>query len=178
MTLQSSPLSAEVLAAFVPPIWSHELLWSPHVEPWASAAKPPVLRQDPRMIQRSPQRLVEVVGMVHSLVQGLERLYDFFVASMLCNNGRGGVIYHDFRKNNKNHLPPRFIVGKWLAGPVLRSRGMVSSMTLATVKVIGEVEVVMGGNVGVERRVQMWSDSDERKIKKKCDRQLSLYIAV
>ena len=55
---------------------------------------------------------------------------------------------------------------------------MVSSMTLATVKVIGEVEVVMGGNVGVERRVQMWSDSDERKIKKSCDRKLSLYIAV
>ena len=55
---------------------------------------------------------------------------------------------------------------------------MVSSMTLATVKVIGEVGVVMGGNVGGERRVQMWSDSDERKMKKNCDRQLSLYIAV
>ena len=91
---------------------------------------------------------------------------------------KGGVIYHDFRKNNKKHLPPRFIVGTWLAGPVLRSRGMVSSMTLATVEIIGEVGVVMGGNVGGERRVQMWSDSDERKMKKNCDRQVSLYIAV
>ena len=130
------------------------------------------------MVERSPQRLMKMVGMVHSLVQVLERLCDFFVASRLCNNERRGIIYHDFNKNNKKHIPPRFIVGTWLAGPVLRSRGMVSSMTLATVKVIGEVEVVMGGNVGVERRVQMWSDSDERKMKKNCDRQLSLYIAV
>ena len=94
------------------------------------------------MVERLPQRLVEMAGMVNSLVQVLERLCDFFVASMLCNNGRRGIIYHDFNKNNKKHIPPRFIVGTWLAGPVLRSRGVVSPMTLATVKVIGEVGVV------------------------------------
>ena len=112
------------------------------------------------MVERSPQGLVQVLEMVHSLVQGLERFYGFFVAPMLVNNGRGGFIYHGFNKNNKKHLPPRSAVATWLAGPVLRSRGMASSMTLATVGVIGEVGVVMGGNVGGERRVQMWSDSD------------------
>ena len=69
VTLQSSPLSAEVGAAFVTPILPHELVWWPHVEPSTSAAKSPILRQDHPMVQRSPQRLVEVVGMVHSLVQ-------------------------------------------------------------------------------------------------------------
>ena len=76
---------------------------------------------------------------------------------------KGGVIYRDFNKNNKKHLPPGFVVGTWLAGPVLRSRGMVSSMALATVKVIGEVGVITGGNVGGERRVHMWSGSDGKK---------------
>ena len=75
----------------------------------------------------------------------------------------GGVIYHEFTTNRQNHLPPRFIVGMWLAGPVLAIRGMISSINLATLKVVEEERAVMGGCVGSERRVHMSSDSDRKK---------------
>ena len=108
------------------------------------------------------QGLVLVLGMVRGLVQGLKQVLYFFGVSMLHNNGRG-VIHHEFTTNRENHLPWRFIKGMWLAGPVLTIRGMVSSVNLATLKVIEEEKAVMGGCVGGERRVRMSSDSDRKK---------------
>ena len=101
--------------------------------------------------------------MVLGLVQGLGQVLDFFGVSMLHSNGREGVIHHEFTTNRKNHLPWRFIKGMWLAGPVLTIRGMVSSVNLATLKVIEEEKAVMGGCVGGERRVHMPSDNDRKK---------------
>ena len=128
-----------------------------------AATEPPASLLKAGIRQQMVQGLVLVLGMVLGLVQGLDQVLHFFGVVMLHNNGRGGVIYHEFTTNRQNHLPPRFIVGMWLAGPVLAIRGMISSINLATLKVVEEERAVMGGCVGSERRVHMSSDSDKKK---------------
>ena len=53
-----------------------------------------------------------------------------------------------------------------LAGRDLMIRGMISPINLATLKIVEEERAVMGGCVGGERRVQMPSGSDRKKLTK------------
>ena len=70
-----------------------------------AATEPPASLLKAGSRQQMVQGLVLVLGMVRGLVQGLKQVLYFFGVSMLHNNGRGGVIYHEFTTHRQNHLP-------------------------------------------------------------------------